>query len=698
MVAVFALDHSRNCVFLNAVAEVLTGVSNAGAAGRLFRDVAWRSNPVPFDDTELARVLASGKEGEGEQTFVFFADRAPRPCAFRVVPINLGEGATIVELVDLGGETGTSRALRESENRLRLAVEATGIGIWDVNARTGSRRWSTEFYAILGLPPDSPADMNVFSELIHPEDREWVNDAYRTAFAAPDAPPYQAEFRINRADDEALRWVATTGRVTFDAAGKALRGLGTLQDITDRRQVEETLRESEERLRIALVAGRMGTWRWNLATGEQQWDQTQYRLFGIDPSRPASRELFVSAVHPEDIEKIDIDVAALPLDSGFLDAEFRVVWPDGQIRWITAHSLVRYDRHGRPFEVIGVNHDVTERKAAEATLRVSEERHRLAVEANEVGTWDYDIVTGEHRWSDQFKALWGLPLDAPCDLAVLRALISREDWERVRERWRVATDPNGEGRISIECELRRANDDERRWATFAGQVFFDEYRHRPLRAVGIMIDATDRKALEERQRLVLREMNHRVKNSLAVVQAIVSQTIRMSRNPAEAFERIQSRVMSVARTHDFLDRSSSTEASLRQLIAIELEPFVEDMPNRVKLEGPVVILESSSVLALGLTFHELATNSVKYGSLSTPKGRLEITWRLRTGGEKPIVEILWNELDGPVVRTPRRRGFGSRLIDGSVGGNLGGTVEADYSPTGLKVRLSFPLRPLVTAQ
>jgi two-component sensor histidine kinase len=172
----------------------------------------------------------------------------------------------------------------------------------------------------------------------------------------------------------------------------------------------------------------------------------------------------------------------------------------------------------------------------------------------------------------------------------------------------------------------------------------------------------------------------------------------MSRNPAEAFERIQSRVMSVARTHDFLDRSSSTEASLRQLIAIELEPFVDDMLNRVKLEGPVVILESSSVLALGLTFHELATNSVKYGSLSTPKGRLEITWRLRTCGEKPIVEILWNELDGPVVRTPRRRGFGSRLIDGSVGGNLGGTVEADYSPTGLKVRLSFPLRPLVTAQ
>jgi PAS domain S-box-containing protein len=699
MVAVFALDKSRNCVFLNANAELLTGVPHAHAAGRPFHEVAWRNNPISFDETGLARAIASGQGGEGEETFRFSADHGPQPCAFRVTPMSLGDGATIIELVDLGGETATSRALRESESRFRLAVEATGIGIWDVNAQTDARRWSPEFCTILGLPPGSPADPHAFSDLIYLEDREWVNEAYRTAFSSPDAPPYRAEFRIVRASDGSLRWVAATGRVTFDGAGKALRGLGTLQDITDRRQVEETLRESEERLRIALVAGRMGTWRWNLVTGEQQWDQTQYRLFGIDPALPPSRSLFMSAVHPEDIDKVKFDIAASPLDSGFLDAEFRVVWPDGHVRWITAHSLVRYDRHGRAFELIGVNHDVTERKMAEATLRVSEERHRLAVEANEVGTWDYDIVTGEHRWSDQFKALWGLAVDAPCDLASLRALISREDWERVRDRWRAATDPNGEGRISIELELRRANDDERRWATFAGQVFFDEYRHKPLRAVGIMIDATDRKALEERQRLVLREMNHRVKNSLAVVQAIVSQTIRMSRSPAEAFERIQSRVMSVARTHDFLDRSSSTEASLRQLIAIELEPFVDDMRNRVKLDGPLVILESSSVLALGLTFHELATNSVKYGSLSVPKGRLEVTWRLKTDGEKPpVVEIIWNEVDGPLVRTPKRRGFGSRLIDGSVGGNLGGTVEADYSPTGLKARLSFPLRPVAAAQ
>jgi PAS domain S-box-containing protein len=694
MVAVFALDHSQQCKFLNAIAEVLTGMPSSRALGMPFRDVVWRDNPLPFEDTGLGRILTAGDGGEGEETFIG-PDRVRRPMAFRVVPLALGERATIVELVDLSGETGTGRALRESERRLRLAVEATGIGIWDVNAITGARRWSPEFYSILGLPPDVAPDMKTFSDLIHPDDRDWVDELYRAVFESPDAGPYKAEFRIRRANDQVQRWVSTTGRVSFDASCRPMRGIGTLRDITERREAELTLRESEERLRIALAAGRMGTWRWNLASGEQQWDETQFRLFGVDPAQTPSRELFLSALHPDDVAKVDIDVASLPLDNSFLDSEFRVIWPDGEVRWIAAHSLVRYDQHGRPFEMIGVNRDVTEQKKSAAALRISEEHQRLAVEANEVGTWDFDMVTGEHRWSDQFKKLWGLSMDAPCDPAALRPLVGQKDWEMILDRWRAAADPEGDGRVSIEYEIRRADDDARRWCSFAGQIFFDERQRNPLRAVGIMIDATDRKEVEERQRQILREMNHRVKNSLAVVQAIVSQTIQMTPSPKEAFERIQSRLMSVSRTHDFLDRYGSGEASLRKLIDGELEPFADKIPGRVTLDGPVVMLESASTLALGLTFHELAMNSVKYGALSVPEGRLEVSWRVHDGAERPVVDITWIERGGPAVRSPRRAGFGSRLIEGSVRGNLGGSVEIEYAPTGIRTRLSFPLRPTV---
>ena len=236
-------------------------------------------------------------------------DGVERPFSFRVTP--LGDpltGGSVLELLDLSGETGTSRALRESEQRLRLAVEATEIGIWDVDATHNTRRWSPEFNAILGLPVDFDGDENVFDSLIVPEDRERVTALYRRAYAPGSDGIYNAEFRIRRADTGEVRWVLTTGRITFDADGRALRGVGTLRDVDKRRKDEEAVRESERRLRVALVAGRMGAWSYDLTTGAQRWDESQYRLLGLDPSLPPSRELFLSVVHPDDLHLVTFDL------------------------------------------------------------------------------------------------------------------------------------------------------------------------------------------------------------------------------------------------------------------------------------------------------------------------------------------------------------------------------------------------------
>jgi PAS domain S-box-containing protein len=119
-------------------------------------------------------------------------------------------------------------ALRENEERLRLAVEATGIGTWDVNASTGARRWSDEFRAICGLPADAPADQYLFASLIHPDDRQWVNDRYQQAYNPAGDGRYQAEFRIRRFNDGAERWVMLKGQVSFDRALRPLRGVGTI--------------------------------------------------------------------------------------------------------------------------------------------------------------------------------------------------------------------------------------------------------------------------------------------------------------------------------------------------------------------------------------------------------------------------------------------------------------------------------------
>jgi two-component sensor histidine kinase len=341
--------------------------------------------------------------------------------------------------------------------------------------------------------------------------------------------------------------------------------------------------------------------------------------------------------------------------------------------------------------MIGINRDITEQKLAEEALRLNSEQNRLAIEANDVGTWDYDIVAGEHRWSAQFKRLWGLPPEAPTDLDLVKPLISAEDWVMLCGRWKAACDPTGEGRLSVEFQIHRANDDARRWITLNGRVFFDDGAHQAVRAVGVMLDTTERREDEERQRLILRELNHRVKNNLAVVQAIVSQTMRLSPKPAEAFERIQARLMAISRTHDFLNMSDWGGVSLGRLLQGELEPYTSLDPERIVLKGRLIALDSTAALSLGLVFHELATNAAKYGALSVEDGRLQVSWSL--GGESPeeIVSIEWIESGGPPVRAPRRRGFGSRLIEGSVNGRLGGTVEMEFAREGLRCRMTFPL-------
>ena len=691
MVAVFILDRGNRCRFINVVAEHLTGVPSSHAIGNDLGDLVWRGMPGAFDQSHLGQALGSDHPEEGEQAFVD-GEGKTRLLAFRVVPIAVDPSeAKVVELVDLSGETGTGRALRESDRRLRLAAEATGIGIWDSNAVTGEEQWSEEFYAILGVSPDIPASSDLFLSVVHPADRAWLEALFRRAFRSSSDDPYSAEFRIVRANDGTERWLSVRGRVRFDAQGRALRGIGTLQDIHERRASEQAVRESEERLRIALVAGRMGLWRYDFATGLQEWDETQYEILGIDPGAPASRERFLSVVHPDDRRLVEFDSTDLPPAGSFLDSEFRIVLPDGEIRWLTAHAVVRHDETGAPMEMVGVNGDITERKEAALALRISEERHRLAVDANDVGTWDFDMVAGRHQWSAQFKRLWGLTEDSPSDPELLRPLVDPADWEAVQRSWGEAADPqNGSGKIAVEYQIRRADTGERRWCSFSGQVFFDAPRTRPVRAVGIMMDTTARKTAEERQLRLLKELHHRVNNNLAIIQAILTQATQRGTRPADMIERIQSRLMCLARIHQLLSRSESGETSIGNLLSSEIE-FAHGSLERVTVNGEPIVLDSASALTLGLVFHELAANAAKHGAMSAREGKIEISWRL-DDDQKPRLSIDWHEHSTRRTKAPRREGFGFRVIRSSIAGNLEGKADVAFTPDGVHWRLLFPMR------
>lgn len=213
------------------------------------------------------------------------------------------------------------------------------------------------------------------------------------------------------------------------------------------------------------------------------------------------------------------------------------------------------------------------------------------------------------------------------------------------------------------------------------------------RVTGIFVqgvDVTERRLAQAHQRLLLDELNHRVKNTLATVQAIASQTARGAAS-VEAFSLdFQARLKAMARTHDALTRRSWTGAELRDLLEQELRPYGF---ARVALDGEAVELTPRMALTLGMVFHELATNAAKHGALSVPQGRVDVAWSATRppDGAPAFLRLTWRESDGPTVPPRTRRGFGSRLIEGSVASELSGKVTLDLPPQGLSCELVVPL-------
>ena len=210
------------------------------------------------------------------------------------------------------------------------------------------------------------------------------------------------------------------------------------------------------------------------------------------------------------------------------------------------------------------------------------------------------------------------------------------------------------------------------------------------RSIGTAVirDVNDRKVDEKQRELVANEVAHRLRNAMAVVTSIVSLTARAASSTAEFKDALLGRFAAISRTNEALIRRSSSEASLRELLESELEPYQCD-DGRISLEGPDIAIDREVAVALAMVIHELATNASKHGALSTPTGRLEVQWQ-DTAPDKRVLEMTWRETGGPAVSPPTRRGFGSELIAKSLRGH-GGKAELKYLAGGVECVLRLPL-------
>jgi two-component sensor histidine kinase len=209
-------------------------------------------------------------------------------------------------------------------------------------------------------------------------------------------------------------------------------------------------------------------------------------------------------------------------------------------------------------------------------------------------------------------------------------------------------------------------------------------------------DITVHRLAGEHQRLLINELNHRVKNTLATVQSIASQTLRNAASPEAAQADLEGRLFALSRAHDVLTRESWEGAFIGEIVSQALMPYRSHGAGRLHCEGPEARLSPRMSLALAMALQELATNAIKYGALSNATGEISLTWSVESLSALPYLHMRWEERGGPPVERPKRRGFGSRLIERSLAHELDGEVKIEFAPTGVICTVDAPLRSDVT--
>jgi two-component sensor histidine kinase len=329
------------------------------------------------------------------------------------------------------------------------------------------------------------------------------------------------------------------------------------------------------------------------------------------------------------------------------------------------------------------------RRAAD-TLVERERLLHLALEAAQAGAWSWAPATGEVRWSPEMFAL--LNLDPVVDAGVMSlegfmGLVHPEDREALQAALEAA---KREGSTSAEFRVLRRRPDgsqEERWLLCRARLH-SAGGDQPAKLVGIDLDVTDRRRAEERQALLMREVDHRGKNALAVVQAAL-QTTPLT-DAVTYREAIVSRVQALARAQSLLSETSWSGSDLRLLLRNALQPFVGELAEpRVVLSGPDLQLTASATQPLMMAFHELGTNAAKYGALSAETGSLLVTFEV--SGSPGMMTVVWQERGGPPVEAPPRgEGFGMRLVESTIKRQLGGSVTGDWDRAGLTCRIAVP--------
>jgi PAS domain S-box-containing protein len=389
--------------------------------------------------------------------------------------------------------------------------------------------------------------------------------------------------------------------------------------------------------------------------------------------------IFISAIHLSDMDRVRgyemgaVDYVPVPVIPEVLRAKVKI--------------FVELYRKTRQLELMNaelekrVSARTAELEASTSQLRQSEESRSMALAAGQMGSWDWDRRTGECLWDDGQYSIFGVARQHFAVTAEnVRALIHPEDWQRLQQTIdRLLKDHSP---TQSEFRVKRPNG-EVRWCIGTAAPSLDGVG-KIMRISGVTVDITERKIAEERQALLAREVDHRAKNALALVQSIVRLT--KASDIAAYTTAVEGRIRALSRAHTILSLSRWQGADMRGLVEEELAPYRTGETVKVEATGPNVSLQPAAAQSLALALHELVTNAAKYGALSSLSGRVSLNWELTPG----MLALKWTESGGPPTQAPASPGFGTRIITASVEGQLAGKAVFDWRPEGLQCVLSVP--------
>ena len=324
---------------------------------------------------------------------------------------------------------------------------------------------------------------------------------------------------------------------------------------------------------------------------------------------------------------------------------------------------------------------------AKAELAREEKRRAIALDAASLASWVWDIRTDIIDCDVLMAELFNLPPSNRLKARdILRAIDPRDVYQtetRFRDALSGSDDYFGEYRVT--------GFDPPRWIATRGRVVERDSEGKPTLIFGVNYDITERKLGDERQRLLLRELNHRVKNTLATVQALATQTVRHARQPSEFLEAFSARLQALGAAHSLLSDREWRGIGISELARIEVKPFETGDKPRIAISGPDLLLSPDQAVGLGLILHELASNALKYGSLTAPSGKVDLDWKTqgRKGARRLV--LTWRESGGPQVAPPDRHGFGSILIRRSLAKVIDSEVTHEFRPGGVFAEISMPL-------